>query len=147
MIYRATVFASVITERKNHINPEIKNEAKQNQYEFLCASSIIKRLEHFGKMAVFWKDICIHISKTFNPSENVFPTLFLNGLVILTNVGLIACKRFKQGFIGELTIIHIWNNSSIAEFDLLYIFKFRFSWAPEKILKDTKFEGLINKSR
>ena len=53
MIYRATVFASVITERKNHINPEIKNEAKQNQYEFLCASSIIKRLEDFGKMAVF----------------------------------------------------------------------------------------------
>ena len=37
----------------------------------------------------------LHIN--FNPSQNVSPILLLNGLLMLTNEGSIACKCFKKG--------------------------------------------------
>lgn len=83
---------------KNHKNPDSKNEAKQNYYKFFCASSVMKCLEDFEKITVF-KSFCPAISKRlhnrFNPSENVFLTLLLNGVVMVTNYGSIACKCFK----------------------------------------------------
>ena len=41
----------------------------------------------------FSKSLHIH----FNPSQNVSPFLLLNGLVMVTNEGSIACKCFKEG--------------------------------------------------
>ena len=83
--------------------PDSENEAKQNRYEFPSTGSIIKCLEHFEKMTGFYKSFCpfffflktLHIH--FNPSQNVSPILLLNGLVMTTNEGSIACKCFKKG--------------------------------------------------
>ena len=41
----------------------------------------------------FSKRVHIH----FNPSQNVSTILFLNGLVMVTNEGSIACNCFKTG--------------------------------------------------
>ena len=69
--------------------PNYKNEAKQNPYEFLSASSIIKCLEDFDKITGFHEFFCPFFSKClyihFNSAENVFPILFLNDLVMDTN--------------------------------------------------------------
>ena len=50
-------------------------------------------------MAGFQKSFCPSISKSlhihFNASKNVSPILFFNGLVMVTNEGLIACKCLK----------------------------------------------------
>ena len=65
------------------------------------ASSIIKCLENFEKMTYFCKSFCLFFWKSwhihFNPSQNVSPILLLNGLVMVTNEGSIACKCFKTG--------------------------------------------------
>ena len=51
-------------------------------------------------MAGFYKYVCPFFSESvhihFNPSQSVSPILLLNGLVIVTNEGLIACKYFKK---------------------------------------------------
>ena len=71
------------------------------RYEFPSASSIIKCLNDFEKMAGFHKSFCPFFSKSlhihFNPSQNVSPILVLNGVVMVTNEGSIACKCFKKG--------------------------------------------------
>ena len=78
-----------------------ENEAKQNRYEFPSASSIIKCLEDFEKVTGFYKSYCSFFPKNlhihFNPSQNVSAILLLNGLVMVTNEGSIACKCFKRG--------------------------------------------------
>ena len=80
--------------------PNSENEAKQNQYEFTSADSVQKYLKNFEKMTGFYKSFCPFFSNSlqihFNPSQNVSPILFLNGSVMVTNEGLIACKCFKK---------------------------------------------------
>ena len=133
-------------EKKSHKSRNQKWSLTESIRVSLC-KFYNKTFGGFRENGSFLKRCLYTYLKSLQSFRKCFPDLDSYGLVFLTNVGLIACKRFKQGFIGELTVIHVWNNSSTAKFDLLYIFKFRFSWAPEKILKDTKFEGLINKSR
>ena len=41
------------SEEKKHKIPESENKAKQNWYEFSCASCLTKCLENFEKMAGF----------------------------------------------------------------------------------------------
>ena len=52
-------------------------------------------------MTIFYKTFCPFFSKSlniyFNPSQNFSPILLLNGLMMVTNEGLIACKCFKKG--------------------------------------------------
>ena len=43
------------------------------------------------------RSLHIHI----HPSQNVYSILLLNGLVMVTNEGLIACKYLRQGNIGR----------------------------------------------
>ena len=47
-----------------------------------------------------FKSFCQIISKSlhinFNPSQNISLILLLNGLVMVTTKGSIACKSFKQ---------------------------------------------------
>ena len=61
----------------------------------------MKCVEDFEKMTGFYKSFCPFFSKSlhirFNPSQNVSPILLLNGLVMVTNKGWIACKCFKKG--------------------------------------------------
>ena len=80
--------------------PHSENEAKQNRYEFPSAGSIIKCLEDFEKIPSFYKSFSPFFSKSlhihFKPSQNVSPILLLNGLVMVTNEGSIACKCFKK---------------------------------------------------
>ena len=79
---------SVITQRKYsklRIS-DSKNEAKQNQYEFPSANSIIKCLKDFETMTdifcpFFSESLHIH----FNPPQNVYSMLLLNGLLMVTN--------------------------------------------------------------
>ena len=59
------------------------------------------------EMTRFLKVFCPFISKSlhihFNPSQNVSSILLLNGLVMVTNEGSIACECFKQGSRSNLT--------------------------------------------
>ena len=59
------------------------------------------RLEDFEKMTGFYKSFCLFFSKSLhihsNHSQNVSPIVLLNGLVMVTNEGSIACKCFKKG--------------------------------------------------
>ena len=72
----------------------------ESRHEFPSASSVIKCLEDFEKMTGFYKYFYPFFSKSlhihFNPSQNVSPILLLNGLVMVTNEGSIACKCFKK---------------------------------------------------
>ena len=72
----------------------------ENRHEFPSASSVIKCLEDFEKTTGFYKYFYAFFSKSlhihFNPSQNVSPVLLLNGLVMVTNEGSIACKCFKK---------------------------------------------------
>ena len=51
-------------------------------------------------MTGFYKSFCPFISKGlpihFNPSQNVYLMLLLNGLVMVTNEVSITCKCFKK---------------------------------------------------
>ena len=51
-------------------------------------------------MAAFYRSFCLFISKSLhfhtNPSPNVSPVFLLDDLVMVTNEGSIACKRFKK---------------------------------------------------
>ena len=59
----------------------------------------------FEKMTEFYKSFCqffstyLHIH--FNRSLNVYFILLLNGLVLVTNEMLLACKCFKKENIRE----------------------------------------------
>ena len=59
-------------------------------------------------MAGFYRSFCLSNSKSFlfhaNPSSNVSAILLFNGLVIVTNEGSIACKRFKKRNVGEYSL-------------------------------------------
>ena len=70
---------------------------KQNRYEFPSANFMIKCLEDSEKMAGVHKSFFPFFSKSghihFNPSHSVSPILLLNGLVMVTNEGSIACKK------------------------------------------------------
>ena len=61
----------------------------------------MKCLEDFEKMTGFYKYFCPFFSESlhihFNPSQNVSPILFLNGLMVVTNKGLTVCKCFRKG--------------------------------------------------
>ena len=83
---------------KNHKNPDSKNEAKQNYYKFFCASSVMKCLEDFEKITVF-KSLFVQLSRKGYTIVSILQKTFflplLNGVVMVTNYGSIACKCFK----------------------------------------------------
>ena len=60
-------------------------------------------------MTGFYKSFCPFFLNSlqihFNPSQNVSPILFFNGLVMVTNEGLIACKCFKKGSVRVFALI------------------------------------------
>ena len=51
-------------------------------------------------MTGFYKSFCPFFSKSlhihFNPSQNAYPILLLNGLVMVINEGSVACKCLKK---------------------------------------------------
>ena len=59
-------------------------------------------------MAAFYRSFCLFISKSLhfhtNPSPNVSPVFLLDDLVMVTNEGSIACKRFKKRNIAEYSL-------------------------------------------
>ena len=48
----------------------------------------------------FSKSLLINI----NPSQNVSPIVMLNGLMMVKNIGFIACKCFKKGNVRKSSI-------------------------------------------
>ena len=75
------------------IEANIKNVKKGER------PTLTRRLEDFEKMINSLRSFSPFILKSlhthFNPSQNVFPLLLLNGLVMVKNEGLIACKCLK----------------------------------------------------
>ena len=73
---------------------------------------MIKCLDNFEKMTVFYKLLCPFFSKSlhiyFNPSQDVSPVLLLNGLMMVANEGSTACKCFKKGNVRGFRILFIF---------------------------------------
>ena len=59
-------------------------------------------------MTGFYKSFCSFFSKNvpihFNPSHNISPISLLNGLMMVTNEGSIACNCFKKGCLREYSL-------------------------------------------
>ena len=59
-------------------------------------------------MTGFNKSFCPFFSKNvpihFNAAQNISPTSLLNGLMMVTNEGSIACNCFKKGNVWEYTL-------------------------------------------
>ena len=58
----------------------------------------------FYKSFVHFSRKYLHIH--FNPSQNVSHILLLNGLVMVTNEGSIACKYFKKGNVRGYSLLY-----------------------------------------
>ena len=81
----------------------------------------------------FLKGLHIH----FNPSQNVFTILLLNGLVMVKNKDLIVCQCFKKGdvwgyllyycvFRSYLKYFKYGCNNKSSKFNLFFISKLKF---------------------
>ena len=122
-IYRANYLGRMTLKNlpaicKSLENSNPKNEGKQNYYNFFCASSIIKSLQHFEKMTVF-KNLLMQLSRKGYSIISVFHKTFLPSYCsmvwwwsqmmsrLLANVSnnyKLAVTHFNLAY-----LFHIWN--------------------------------------